>query len=120
MTPPVRVRGPAVKSFVSKRFDAIRHTLKSKAISTKGTESITLSFLFSVIFLFFKWLPSTLKKRLESLMALQLYANYFVAASRRFIKANITSPAMMHSPISTAQIAQSGILSQSSPGIELR
>lgn len=39
-TPPVSAIPQTVKSFVSKRFDAIRHTLKIMAIIRKGTETV--------------------------------------------------------------------------------
>ena len=66
-TPPVRARGPALKTLVSNRLDAIRHTLNTMAIMTNGTDSITRcprgispEICLFFIFLFFKWLPSTL------------------------------------------------------------
>ena len=53
-TAPGNVNDPNANTLVAKRLDAIRHTVNSMASSRKVTDT----FLF--IFLFFKWLSSTL------------------------------------------------------------
>ena len=63
MTPPVRATGPAMKSLVSKRLDAIRQTLKTIAISMKETDREYVCRKDSVPYLpcfnYNGWFPST-------------------------------------------------------------
>ena len=52
MTPPVREIPKAVKSLVSNRLDAIRHTMNKIDITRKGTETLARPFfteLFSIL-----------------------------------------------------------------------